>query len=504
MIYMSSAAIDAIRHHRSFPRAHAFGIRDQEMQTTVAPDGSPALRIHVDPTAYFPALRSPYVDDFYALLLTSCGGTTDLALPQTLPQHLVDAQIDLAETALLELPDLSGHEKLDIAGSFSRARHSRPVVRVPAVRAVSSSEASVLAEAHSLQTTLAPMLRSLDRKLASYHVHLAKSGLQALVSRLGMQAELGSKLALDMSGHVPVPNLAATSRYHLIDCWRRTQNRLSAFQELAEAQHVATIANRNWLDVPTLKVLHAALLERLPDQERAGKFRSGAVEVCSAFDGEKRTVLVGEPDVEPAYEALTRGFDIALWRGIHPLIRAGMAQLAFLQLKPYAGMNSAFSRLLLHGLLMEGGFPALPIDSVFASNEDTYLLALQKGRSGDSSAYLAYLLAACTEAIPLGRRMLDVMLPECTALREAFAKDAGPRLAGKLAEFAGSMILGPDRQAIRRTCHGSELSWRVGVMDQFDEVDVSRLSFDLCGCASDRAWSNKAARELMTAPLGHL
>ncbi|WP_374650081.1 hypothetical protein [Dongia sp.] len=502
VINVSAATIDDIRRHRTFPRAHAFGIRDQELQTVLAPNRSPALRVHVDPLVHFPELRSHYVDDFYALLLTSCEKTGEVALPQMLPQPLVAQQLNLAEAALLELPDLSGHDRLDIAAGFARARDAQPAIRIPRTRLPVGAEIEVLAEAHGLQKLLAPALRPLDRKLTRHHAHLRASGLEAAVLRLGMQAELGAKLQLDPVGNTLVPSLKGETRGRLIDLWRRTGNRLSAFQEMMESQHEATIENRNWLNLSRLEFVQRALLDGLPGCEHAGKLRTNDVEIRSAYDGQKRSFSLDDAGVQQQYDAFTQIFDSALWHGVHPLVRAAMAQIAFLRLRPYAKMNSPFARMLLQGLLLESGLPALPLDAILVWQRDRYLEALDRGSAqGDPRAYLTFLLGACDQAIRLGRRILTALTPECAALREAFAPDAGQRLAIKLAEFAGSMVFGPDPQAIRRTVHGTEFSWRIGVLDQFDEVDVARFSFDLSGFPSERAWSNRAARTLMSAPM---
>src|SRR5690606_10893633 len=110
------AARRARRHSRPSrrPRLQAFALRDMRLEAATAAEGSRAARIHVDPLIHCPFLRDPLVDDVYALLLTSARPEAGPAVPPLLPEGLVLHLLNELEAALLDLPGLTGHERLGI------------------------------------------------------------------------------------------------------------------------------------------------------------------------------------------------------------------------------------------------------------------------------------------------------------------------------------------------------------------------------------------------------
>jgi fido (protein-threonine AMPylation protein) len=503
VVRLPAMTLASILDHRAFPRSQSFGIRDMQAKAITAADGSRALRVHLEPLVYCPDLRNHFVDDIYALLLTSAHPTE--ALPRQLSGGLALHVLNETEAALQELPDLTGHDRLAIRDAFEQAVKASPAVRPPRHRRPANSyESGVLAEAYRVQDIIAPAMARLDRKLASYKANLHASGLQAAVLRLGLQAELGLRLRLHGSEGRLLPRLfGATRRCGLEGLLRTTHNQFSTFQQMAEGIYEASVADTNWLNPAELSRLHATLLANLPGMERAGRLRTGEMCIRSPFDGHITVLELPGPEVEEAFTAFAAGFSAPLWKDIHPVVRAAAAHLEFARIHPFSDGNGRMARLLTHGLLLESGVPSLPLEAIFAWNRSTYLASVSRAvQRRDLLDFTRSFLKAIDQAILAGRHMIRVLRPHCDRARESFlALGASGRLALIASEFAGSMVLGPDPQLARRTLHAVEMSWYLNDSPMFDDVEADALGFTLGGYDSDTAYSSPVARALTTTPL---
>lgn len=502
IVHLPATTIATIINHASFPKSHAFGIRAMELVAAVAPD-SPLLRVHVDPLIHCPEQRSHFIDDVYALLITSNPGDASVGAPQSLPELMVLFLLDQAKGALAELPDLNGHDRMEIESAFEEAMNAEPIAREGRRRPpASTAESALVSDARRLQGELGPALRRLDRKLTRHQAGLQASGLEAAVVRLGLQAQLGIFLRLDPAGPKFTPSLAAPWRNEIGGLWRAPSNRLNAFQDMIELIHRGAVDNRNWLQVDQLASLHATLMKDLPGSERAGRLRVSEMRIRCPFDGRMTTIAVPKSGVAEALQALVTSYDAALWRDAHPLIRAAAAHIAIVKLHPYSDGNGRMARLLLHGLLLESGIPALPLEAILAWNRAAYLSYVERAvTKGELLAFVQYLIKACEQAILLARRMIAVLRPERDKIRTVFLSlGSSRRLAIKAAEFTCSMILGPDPQCIRRTLNGVELSWYLSDSRLFDVVDAAPLGLTLSGYDTIDAYSASAARAFMAAP----
>jgi fido (protein-threonine AMPylation protein) len=468
-------------------------------------DGSRALRVHIDPLVYCPALRDHLVDDIYALLLTSYRAQFPQAIPHVLSDGLLLHVLDETETALQQLPALSSHEHVAIAGAFDEARRAQPGARAPRQRNPGDAyESALLAQARRIQDVIAPAMARLDRRLASYGAALRASGLQAGIARLGLQAELGLRLRLDGAARPFVPRLfGQTRRCGLEGLQRTTFNGLDTFQKMVEAIHDASTNDTSWLQVATLNSLHAVLLATLPGFERAGRLRTHEMRIRSAFDGHVSVLEVPGSAVEAAFRDFAGAFDVALWRPLHPVIRAALAHVEFVRIHPYADGNGRLSRLLLQGLLHEDGIPLLPLEALLAWNRVAYLDRVARAiQQRDVLGFVHFLLKMIDQAITVGRQMIRVLKPHCAQIRDSLlALGLSGRLALIAAEHAGSMVLGPDPQLIQRTLHGVETCWYLDESRTFDPVDARFLNFTASGYDCTVAYSSLVARSLMATPL---
>jgi len=503
VVRLPAMTLATILDHRAFPRSHAFGIRDMEAKAITAADGSRVLRVHLEPLVYCPDLRDHFVDNIYALLLTSAHPAE--ALPRPLSDGLTLHALNETEAALQELPDLTGHDRLAISDGFEQAKNASPAVRSPRHRRPTNSyELGLLADAHRVQDIFAPAMARLDRKLASYKASLHASGLQAAVLRLGLQSELGLRLRLDAAGSMLAPRLfGATRRCGLEGLLRTTHNQLGSFQQMAEAIHEASVVNTSWLNPAKLSSLHAILLSNLPGMERAGRLRTGEMRIRSPFDGHVSVLELPGPEVEETFNVFAAGFDAALWKDVHPIVRAAAAHLEFARIHPYSDGNGRIARLLMQALLFESGVPPLPLEAILAWNRAAYLATVSRTvKQRDLLGFAQFAMKALDHAILAGRHMIRILRPHCEQVRESFlALGASGRLALVASEFAGSMVLGPDSQLVRRTLHAVEMSWYLNDSPLFDGVQAGVLGFTLGGYDSETAYSSPVARALTAAPL---
>jgi hypothetical protein len=482
----------------------AFGSHDSELRSFADSSGRPAFRVFVNSFLYWPDHRSHYCDETFALVLAA-PGKSGFVPPSHLHDDVVVVVLNVVKEVLLNLSDWAGHDTLAIWAAFYEAEQEPSIERRHiASEPRNAGEASLLGKAMKIQNGLCSELASLDRMMSGYHTEVRESGVEAIIPRLGLQAELGSALGLRKlkDQHKPFLRHAVRNR-SLTGLVRATHNALAAHQRLAEAVADSNIEGRNWLTGSFLQNLHSIILQALPDEENRGLFRQEEVWVISP--GRCRGGLITVPDLALAEAVGTfcSSYDAALWSGIHPIIRAGLAHLSFLRLKPFDEGIEQIASLLLHGFFMEAGLAPLPWEYLIYWKGNSYCDAFMLAqRTGDEAGFLRYLIAAAEDAMSIGRYFVDELGIECNLIwGDLVAREVSNPLANKIGEFTGSMLLGPDPQAARRTVHAMELSFRVGSSDRFDTVDASSLGYTLAGYESTEIWSNREARKLMRAPM---
>ena len=508
LVLLSSATIHTIANQGWMALGRAFGMRDMEAKLIVGPDGHTSIRIHLDPAVHYPEGPCRFVDDLYAVLLTSSQPDTPPAAPPSLPFALVASLLQVTQSALEELPNLSGHDRLEISAAFRAARHSGPTPRPLRRRAPTSPyEVALRAKAEQLQRIAAPALARLDRRLASYQAHLRATRLEEAVLRLGLQAELGSNLRLDRTGprHRPVLHWHSR-RGGLRDLLRSAHNGLSAFQHMAEKIHEAAIPNQSWITVQTLLDLHAILLSGVPGEEYSGRLRTREMRIQSPFDGHVSILELPGKDVAEAMAAFAAGFDIALWRDVHPVIRIAMAHAELARIHCCADANGRLSRLLIQGLWLESGLPALPFDALLHWNRAAYLHHVARAvQQGELLTFQQFMLKIIDAAIPTARHMARRLAPWAADIRDRMLDlNCSGRFSMRAGVHAASMLLGPDPMFVRRTLHGVELCWFLQSCGPLDELDAAGVGFCLGGYESDAIYSSPIARALLAAPLARL
>jgi len=461
--------------------------------------GMEVLRIEIDRPTFCPALPNGLHDDVYAVLLTSSICPDGLTQPMRLPDDLTRQILGEIEAALVGLHRLTGHDRMEIVSSITRAKASAPILLPPVYpKNVGASEAKRLERAADLEAVLRPELTRIDRKLSRYGVFVRTRGFETAVARLGLQADLGAALRLTPTDFRFEPSLARRHRRgEFLDLWQSTQNLLAGFQDCLDRIRRGSAEGGNWLN-DALLPLHSTLLRHVAHPYDSGRFRSQDMRIRSASGKDLHELVVPADDVPGAVQAFADGFDARLWGNIHPLVRAGMAHVELMAIHPFGDGNGRLGRLLLQAMLIENGLPGLPLEAVFTWNRDTYLERVDAAiRKADLLAFMQFLLRAIDRAIDLGRHFVHGLRQHRQDLLQAFSA-VGDRFATIAAEHAASMVTGPDDQFVQRLMMDPNCLCDYLLDAGLDPVSTG--TFDIVGHRVPTGWSSAVARDLLVAP----
>jgi hypothetical protein len=258
VIVMPPALLDSILGHPETPRLIALGSRGLHSKAGSLAGAGRVLRLEIDRLDHCPETSNRLSDDVFAMLLTSSPSPD--ALPEPLPEALVQRLLNDVEAAIMELRRLTGHDKIEIGAAIEATRNAHQTeIRVPARQPSVAAETALLQQASELQACLQPSLDLLDVKLAAYGHAVRKAGLETAIARLGLQADLGAVLELDPVEGGFLPRIMTSHRYgDFKELWYAMLNRLAAFQGALDAIHRSGRKGSNWLDSSALLPRHAA------------------------------------------------------------------------------------------------------------------------------------------------------------------------------------------------------------------------------------------------------
>lgn len=388
-------------------------------------DGMGSVGLLVKPLLLCPNRRPPFQEYLFALLVTPSSG--DLPMPRELPGGLVMHLLGELQRFLLDIEDLSGHERLAIQEAFDLAAAAiGTVVRpVPARPARTAVERALRARGDRYQRALAPALPQLSRKLERYRKRLHASGVETAIAKLDWQAEIGAALELRLSPEQTLTaTLAAKSRRgSLPRLVRSTQNQLFACVQATLFADPWSFASHLPIGEAELQSLHGALLRDLLPAEDVGCWRSRAIAIHSPLSGKMIARPVPASEVAEKMSDLMESFDRGLWTDLNPLVRAGMFHVRFETIHPFADGNGRVGRMVLVSMLAECRWPLLPLNTVLQWQRRAYLEALTgAATTGDDLPFLQVLLKAVEAAIRLGHRMLDMLRAERWRLQHALVQ----------------------------------------------------------------------------------
>jgi hypothetical protein len=431
------------------------------------------LRICVDPLIYAPESSFALRGDVFAVLLTSVPVATTRFLPAPMPDCTVYGILQSLEEAILGLTGFTGHQRMSIARAFETARSAPPAApqNLPAEMPQHRHQRDVLETAARIAEVVAPAFGALAKRLEAYRKAMRRCGSDFAVGRLAWQAELGQLLHLRNTVAKPAlcePYLLAKSRrgelrhLHMV-----VENLTGAFDFAYGSLHAHCAETRTTLDAGFVQKLHDTIVVGLPCRTRKASWRDRPVKLKSPLNGEVSECPYSPSDVEVEMRRFFECYDEPLWRDMHPIIRAGMAHQRFVEIHPFSDGNGRTARLLVQAILLQAGWPALPLELVFTVRRHEYLRAVALSLSeNDPLRFVRFLLRACEIAIERGIKMMQALHKEQRKMIAAVVQLGLPSgHARKLSEWMLCNLLTP----------GSEPDWIKGAPLIHEELDRTGL-----------------------------
>src|SRR5690606_32659744 len=143
-----------------------------------------------------------------------------------------------------------------------------------------------------------------------------------------------------------------------------------------------------------------------------GRLRTQEMRVRSPLDGHVTVLELPGAEVEEALVDFTAAFDAALWRDVHPIVRAAMAHMEFVRIHPFTDGNGRMARLLLQALQHEDGLPALPLEAILTWNRTAYIAHVARAAQARNPLCLVqFVLKTIDQGLLAGRQMIRALDP---------------------------------------------------------------------------------------------
>ncbi|HVJ44520.1 MAG TPA: Fic family protein [Dongiaceae bacterium] len=345
-------------------------------------------------------------------------------LPPPIPAPVMRRSQKRFEKAVVNAPSLTGHQRLelhqeinDTGTSQVQVTHSaaRGRVDTPAIWRQTSRGKSITAE-------LREELTAFDVQLASYDPSIGECPVLGIVGALGWQAGLAKHLSdidIQASDWGTIAKLISASDPDFLaardKCERLIEAHGVAFDMIAFMMPV----REHCIGAALTRDLHEILFRELQPHDQTGFFRTHD----GGFDLE--TGLVGLPHraIAEQMRLFTGRFGYMTWPDSHPIVRAGLALLQFLRIRPFAEGNGDVGRLLLSLFLQDRGIPELPLDLVLARRMPDYRDRVRAALiDGDFVGFIHFLIEVCQEAMAIGSELALEVCATVLQLRHAMAQ----------------------------------------------------------------------------------
>ncbi|WP_395022622.1 hypothetical protein [Dongia sp.] len=418
----------------AFHRAHwniAMAIRSPELEMTFIGDSGNEVFVFTTDCRSVGLTSRPSGDPQVVALIIA-PDDVDVAQwtwPRPLGHDAVAALIDRLQVVIEDSDDLTAHDRCELGAHLAAARSGpanglRPIV---AAQSFSPWHPKLLLQGQWLSVAHASELANLASKLESYRSRLAAADCEMLIASLSCQAELGLRLRLDARSdgrRDHVARLKTESRrgslrscidgatqlagatcgaLHLYDPYTIYYRPLERVQQLVAIHDEIQPAARRQRTIPRWRIQcwldddSSALRERLP--------------VPSSMPVEAL------PD---AAELWLADNDMGRWLGVDHFVRAVLSHLKFCDLSLLQAGNGRVGRLLFGLDLHRSGWPILPWEAAIECNYDLYTASLREAlSSGQSHRFLEAMFKILGDAITIGDRMIELVVPERPRLAEA-------------------------------------------------------------------------------------
>lgn len=418
----------------SFFRAHwniARAIRSPEMDMTlIGHSGDEVFIITADYRRVGITSRPSGDPEVVALIIAPDDvEVSQWAWPRPLSHEAVAALIERLQDVIEDSDDLTAHDRCKLVDHLEAAKSAAATGPRPTKPAQSCSpwHSRLCDQGQWLSVAYASELADLASKLESYRSRLAVADCEMLIASLSCQAELGIRLALDArtdGKRGSVARLKSDSRRGSL---RRS---IEAATQLADATCTAlqrydphALYYRPLERVQQLVALHD---EVQPTARRQRDIPRWRIQCWSDADNTELRHRLPVPSSMPveavpdAAELWLADNDIGRWLEVDNFVRAVLSHLKFAELSPLQSENGRAGRLLFTLDLHRAGWPILPWEAATECNYDLYIAALRASLSSkEPHRLLEAMFKICGDAITIGDRMMEVIVPERLHLAEA-------------------------------------------------------------------------------------
>jgi hypothetical protein len=379
---------------------------------------------------------------------------TQWAWPTPLPHDVVSGLTGKLQAIIEESDDFTAHDRCDLVGRLGAAVTGPATGPRPTVFAdsVSPWHPKLLAEGRRLTQSCSSELTMLASKLESYRSHLAAADCEMLIASLSCHAELGIRLRLDERDDGRRGTIARLTSESRRGSLRRSIDHAA---QLADATCSALSRYDPFaIHYQPLERIHQLVAihdEVQPTARRQRTIPRWRIQDWQDDDSVALRERLPVPSYMPAVavphaaELWLSDRDPGRWPGVDSFVRAVLSHIKFAELSLLQSENGRMARLLLGLDLHRAGWPILPWEAAVECNYGRYIATLRDALlSGNPDGFLDTMLKVLSDAITIGHRMMEVIVPERLRLVRALRHPdcLGPDASFETAWECAEQLLG--------------------------------------------------------------
>lgn len=383
------------------------------------------------------------------IVLTLCHRKALAFLPDPIPAPWVRRYLQVLRDAALASSFLSSHEKLELCEAVDTAEAFPVAPPLPLLREQITKpfQWRQIEKGKLFGAQLGEPLGRFDADLQAYDPSIGIRPCLGLVSALSRQSNLAGHLAqlgIKAADWPAIANLLKRKDKAFLAS-RKHSERLTEAADVAASELEFFLKNRQGcITVDVAQLLHQHALGRTSPSP--GVYRQHD---CGP---DPETGHPGLPcrAISNIFRQFTQIFGRLAWPDCHPIIRAGLAHLSYVRIRPYNQGNGEVARLLLSLMLQDRGIPELPLDLILARRQADYRATITNAfLVGDVVGFLRFLTEVCHQALQLGTQMAGILRSEVARLAEAFHRHVeNPRAAEDLAIMTCSRMIIEDHHIV--------------------------------------------------------
>jgi Fic family protein len=192
-----------------------------------------------------------------------------------------------------------------------------------------------------------------------------------------------------------------------------TENLVHAYDLVYGALQIHGAEPRGQIDLMFIRALHETIVRGLPGRTHKSAWRQGPVNIKSPVTGEIQPCAYSADSLDAEMQRFTECYDKAIWNGMSPLLRAALAHQHLVKVHPFSDGNGRTARMIMQAILLESGWPALPLELAVTELRHQYLSVVTRSIEADDPAlFIEFLLLAVETAIMRGISMMKSLRKE--------------------------------------------------------------------------------------------